>query len=66
MSLSKKSKQNYYKLFELEIMACKKKHAQTDQIVKDLPVGQEGIGRHKSPHAAYSLGYYHGVIKSYE
>lgn len=87
-------------------MACKKDHSETDVIVKDLPIDQGSVGRHKcascayeigyehgktrnenvnlnlvinaleesqkgdrrhrSPHAAYSLGYYNGVIDSYK
>ena len=85
--------------------ACNKNHANTDNIVKDLPIGKEGVGRHKcasyayeicyeyelqkaeninlenvlsnleksqkgdrihrSLHAAYSFGYYNGVVSSY-
>ncbi|MDL2262862.1 hypothetical protein LJC11_05115 [Bacteroidales bacterium OttesenSCG-928-I21] len=44
-------------------MACKKDHIQTDQIVKDLPIGQEGIGRHKCASCAYEIGYQHGLKK---
>ena len=29
-------------------------------------LGIAGIVRHKSPHAAYALGYYDGVIESYK
>jgi hypothetical protein len=30
-----------------------------------LPESQAGMVRHKSPHAAYALGYHDGVINSY-
>jgi hypothetical protein len=30
-----------------------------------LPTSQAGEVRHKSPHAAWALGYQHGVAKSY-
>jgi len=30
-----------------------------------LPDSQAGVVRHKSPHAAYALGYFNGVHKSY-
>lgn len=44
-------------------MACKKDHSKTDQIVKDLPIGQEGAGRHKCASCAYEIGYEHGLQK---
>lgn len=31
-----------------------------------LKESQAGTVRHKSPHAAWALGYMHGVMKSYE
>ncbi len=31
----------------------------------DLPESQAGVVRHKSPHAAFALGYLHGVHASY-
>ena len=30
-----------------------------------LPESQASVVRHKSPHAAFALGYFHGVHKSY-
>jgi hypothetical protein len=87
-------------------MACTETHSKTDDIVKELPIDQGKVGRHKcascayeigfehglkreehinlnsvlnsikesqkgdrrhrSPHSAYSLGYFNGVMKSYE
>lgn len=44
-------------------MACKKNHSKTDKIVKSLPVGQEGTGRHKCASCAYEIGYEHGLQK---
>lgn len=44
-------------------MACTKKHIQTDEIVKNLPIGQEGLGRHKCASCAYEIGYEHGLQK---
>lgn len=45
-------------------MACNKNHIATDSIVKDLPIGQEGIGRHKCASCAYEIGYSHGLLRS--
>ena len=45
-------------------MACNKNHDNTDKIVKDLPIGQEGIGRHKCASCAYAIGYKHGLQKA--
>ena len=45
-------------------MACKKQHTETDNIVKDLPIGQEGVGRHKCASCAYEIGYQHGTQKA--
>lgn len=39
---------------------------QLDLKMDDLRESQAGSVRHKSPHAAYALGYLHGVHKSYE
>lgn len=44
-------------------MACNKEHIKTDEIVKELPIGQEGIGRHKCASCAYEIGYEHGLKK---
>lgn len=44
-------------------MSCKKNHTETDKIVNNLPIGQEGIGRHKCASCAYEIGYQHGVNK---
>lgn len=33
--------------------------------LNSLPDSQAGTVRHKSPHAAYALGYYDGVKSSY-
>ncbi len=33
--------------------------------LNSFPDSQAGTGRHRSPHAAYALGYLHGVMKSY-
>ncbi|MDE5571889.1 MAG: hypothetical protein K2I86_07580 [Prevotella sp.] len=35
-------------------------------ILEDLEESQAMAQRHKSPHAAYALGYYDGIRKSYE
>ena len=45
-------------------MACNKNHDNTDNIVKDLPIGQEGVGRHKCASCAYEIGYQHGLQKA--
>lgn len=39
---------------------------QVDLDLDALPVSQAGTVRHKSPHAAWALGYLHGVEASYE
>ena len=44
-------------------MSCKKEHAETDNIVTHLPIGQEGTGRHKCASCAYEIGYEHGRNK---
>ncbi len=44
-------------------MICKKQHLETDKIVTDLPIGQEGLGRHKCASCAYEIGYLHGSEK---
>jgi len=36
------------------------------EILDELEESQKGDRRHRSPHAAYSLGYYNGVIDSYK
>ena len=36
-----------------------------DLKLSTLPESQAGTVRHKSPHAAYALGYLHGVKQSY-
>ncbi len=41
-------------------MACRKSHEETDFIVKDLPINQGGIGRHKCPSCAYEKGLANG------
>ncbi len=41
-------------------MSCKKQHKKTDQIVKDLPINQGGIGRHKCASCAYEKGFKNG------
>jgi hypothetical protein len=45
-------------------MACNKNHDNTDNLVKDLPIGQEGAGRHKCASCAYEIGYQHGLQKA--
>jgi hypothetical protein len=45
-------------------MACNKEHNLTDNIVRDLPIGQEGSGRHKCASCAYEIGYLHGTQKA--
>ena len=35
-------------------------------VINALEESQKGDRRHRSPHAAYSLGYYNGVIDSYK
>lgn len=45
-------------------MACNKEHLNTDNIVTDLPIGQEGAGRHKCASCAYEIGYQHGLQKA--
>lgn len=45
-------------------MACNKDHSSTDGLVKNLPIGQEGSGRHKCASCAYEIGYQHGLVKS--
>lgn len=34
-----------------------------DSVLANLEESQAKAQRHKSPHAAYALGYYHGVCK---
>lgn len=34
-----------------------------DNVLMNLEESQAGAQRHKSPHAAYALGYYHGVCQ---
>ena len=34
-----------------------------DNVLENLEESQAKAQRHKSPHAAYALGYYHGVCK---
>ena len=41
-------------------MACKKAHTETDRIVKDLPINQGGVGRHKCASCAYEKGIENG------
>ena len=41
-------------------MACNKDHSQIQRIMETLPTDQGGV---KSPHAAFALGYYHGVCQ---
>ena len=44
-------------------MACKKDHSKTDFLVKDLPIDQGKIGRHKCASCAYEIGYEHGLVR---
>ena len=37
-----------------------------NSVLNSLEESQKGDRRHRSPHAAYSLGYYNGVIDSYK
>lgn len=41
-------------------MACRKKHTETDLLIKDLPISQEGVGRHKCAACAYEKGIENG------
>lgn len=41
-------------------MACKEGHNKSDLIVKDLPINQGGIGRHKCASCAYEKGIENG------
>lgn len=41
-------------------MACKLKHKESDLIVKDLPINQGGVGRHKCASCAYEKGLENG------
>jgi len=41
-------------------MACKKTHKKADLIVKDLPINQGGVGRHKCASCAYEKGLENG------
>lgn len=34
-----------------------------DDVLDNLEESQAGAQRHKSPHAAYALGYFHGVCQ---
>lgn len=45
-------------------MACKKNHSETDVIVKNLPIDQGSVGRHKCASCAYEIGYEHGKSRS--
>lgn len=55
--------QNNLKSFK---MACTNAHTTTDIIVTDLPIGQEGSGRHKCASCAYEIGYEHGFKREEE
>jgi len=41
-------------------MACRKEHKNVDLVVKDLPINQGGIGRHKCAACAYEKGFESG------
>ena len=41
-------------------MVCNKNHSQTDFIIKDLPISQGGVGRHKCAACAYEKGVENG------
>lgn len=41
-------------------MACNKDHSQADSFIKDLPISQGGIGRHKCAACAYEKGVENG------
>ena len=45
-------------------MACTKPHTKTDIIVENLPIGQEGAGRHRCASCAYEIGYEHGLTRA--
>lgn len=42
-------------------MACNKNHTNTDKIVKNLPIDQGQVGRHKCASCAYEIGFEHGL-----
>lgn len=44
-------------------MICNRDHTNIDIIVRDLPIGQEGSGRHKCASCAYERGYSDGLNK---
>ena len=39
-------------------------HINLNSVLNSIEESQKGDRRHRSPHAAYSLGYYNGVIDS--
>jgi hypothetical protein len=45
-------------------MACINPHIATDIIVENLPIGQEGAGRHRCASCAYDIGYVHGLVRA--
>lgn len=45
-------------------MACNKPHTKTDIIVEDLPIGQEGAGRHRCASCAYDIGFENGLVRA--
>ncbi len=44
----------------------REEHINLNSVLNAIEDSQKGDRRHRSPHAAYSLGYYNGVIESYK
>ena len=42
---------------------CTKDHSDIQHIMKELPVSQKGLERHKCAACAYELGYKHGLSR---
>ena len=42
-------------------MACKKNHSIADEHMRNIPIDQGGVGRHKCASCAYDKGYIDGL-----
>jgi hypothetical protein len=52
--------------YEAGLIAGRARAEQVNLDLDSLPGSQAGTVRHKSPHAAWALGYLNGVRESYE
>lgn len=44
----------------------REEHINLNSVLNSIDESQKGERRHRSPHSAYSLGYFNGVIESYK